>query len=614
MKKIVENNKSQDDRFFELSIDLMCVANTDGTFRKVNLAFSTLLGYSKEELEGQLFTNFIHEEDLPSTLEVVDKLAKGVLLIDFYNRYRAKNGDYRLLQWHAAPDVETGMLYAMARDVTEKQEDLKNFEDLKYALDQSSIVAMTDQKGEINFVNDKFCEISKFSRQELIGQDHRIVNSGFHSKEFMKELWSTIANGDVWKGEVKNKAKDGTYYWVDTTIVPFINEKGKPFQYVAIRADITDKKNQELHLSQVLEMQKAILNGTDYAIISTTVDGIITSFNKGAEKIVGYTAGELVGKESPAIFHDLNEVVSRAAALTEELGKTIEPGFDTFVVKAREMNEADENNWTYVHKNGKRTPVTLSITALKDSSNNLFGYLGVAKDINVEKAYLEKITKQNKQLDQFAYVVSHDLKAPLRAINTLAEFLEEDLEDKLDDNTRKNFILLKNRASRMQRLITDILEYSKIGKEKLATIDVDLNILLKEIVSGLIYPDSFSITIPDNIPSIRAKRVFLYQIFSNLISNAIKYNDKENGSLDIKFKESSKSMEFSFTDNGPGIDPLYHAKIFDVFQTIDAKDDVDSTGIGLSTVKKIIEEMDGNIQVKSEIGDGSTFIVTLPIL
>lgn len=610
-KKNLELNKSQVEfqNFIKLSKDLVCIANVDGLFYKVNPAFTSVLGYSKEELEGSPFVNFVHPDDLASTSREVEKLSNGELTISFENRYLCKNGKYVILSWNTSPDPVTGNLYCIARNVTKDKEveqslidgnrlldesqsiakigswkfdlvtndlvwskehynifeleelssdklfsayrerifpdDLKildnlNFDklnidedfkisyrivlpdnsikhileigkpfknekgqliglqgsimdvtektlaeqkiaekakeinDIRSALDESSIVSISDKNGVFSFVNDNFCTISKYTKEELVGKDQRII-SGNLSPNFTNTIYKTITNGDIWKGEIRNLAKDGTYYWEKTTIVPFLDEKGKPYQYIAISADVTDQKSAEENL------KVALLN----------------------------------------------------------LGKT------------------------------------------------------------------------NKELDQFAYIVSHDLKAPLRAINNLSEWIVEDMPD-MPKEVSANFDLLRGRVMRMENLINGVLEYSRIGRVEIEKETIDLKVMLSQIVDSIVPMEGFEVIIDDNLPVIVSELILLQQVFSNLISNAVKYNDKPFGKIGCHYKSISGFHQFSIKDNGPGIAEEYHNKVFKVFQTIEARDVKESTGIGLSIVKKIIEEIGGTIHIESQQNKGCSFIFTVP--
>lgn len=217
-----------------------------------------------------------------------------------------------------------------------------------------------------------------------------------------------------------------------------------------------------------------------------------------------------------------------------------------------------------------------------------------------------------RELEQFAYVTSHDLKAPLRNVANLATWLEEDLEDKHTEASREQLQLLRDRVQRMDALIEGLLEYSRIGRTEPAIDTVSVGELLDEVVDSLALPPGFTITINKDMPTLRTERLLLYQVFSNLVSNAVKHHGSSKGTVKIKVKDLGRFYQFTVADDGPGIAPQYHDKVFKIFQTLEARDYGSNTGIGLALVKKIVQEHGGSISLKSEEGKGAKFRFTWP--
>lgn len=222
------------------------------------------------------------------------------------------------------------------------------------------------------------------------------------------------------------------------------------------------------------------------------------------------------------------------------------------------------------------------------------------------------LEQRNQELDQFAYVTSHDLKAPLRAIANLATWIEEDLGAELPAENREQFELLKSRVQRMEGLINGLLEYSRIGRTHQSHERIDVAELLAEIIDSISPLGEFTVEVAPAMPVLEATKIPLVQIFSNLITNAIKHHDRPDGTVRISARELDKAYEFSVADDGAGVDPAYHDQIFTIFQTLKARDQLESTGIGLSLVKKIVTHEGGRVTVESEPGEGAIFRFTWP--
>jgi len=224
----------------------------------------------------------------------------------------------------------------------------------------------------------------------------------------------------------------------------------------------------------------------------------------------------------------------------------------------------------------------------------------------------KELGQSNKELQDFAYIVSHDLKAPLRGIMTLADWISTDYGDKLDEQGKEQIDLLLSRVDRMLNLIDGILQYSRVGRIKEQMSQVNLNEIVPDIIDMIASSESITVIVENELPVIECEKTRITQVFQNLLSNAVKYMDKPQGQIRIDCVEENGFWKFSVADNGPGIEERHFEKIFQIFQTLSPRDEVESTGVGLTVVKKIVEMYSGRTWVESKIGEGSTFFFTLP--
>ncbi len=502
------------------------------------------------------------------------------------------------------------------------QKSLKEISDYKYALDESSIVAITDQKGIIKHVNENFCKISKFSAEELIGQDHRIINSSFHPKEFIRNIWVTIAAGKIWKGELKNKAKDGTFYWVDTTIVPFLNEQGKPYQYVAIRADITERKKIEDDLQRSLKEITDYKYALDESSIVAITDqkGVIKHANDNFCKISGYSREELIGQDHRIInssFHP--KFFIRNIWVTIANGK-IWRGELKNKTKTGDFYWVDTTIIPFLNEHGKPyqyVAIRSNITSRKQAEEEI-------KELNEKlEARVAQRTSEletlNEELESFSYSISHDLRAPLRAINGYAfiakKKLEAKLKNELDEEDRAGFEKIISNTRRMGQLIDDLLSFSRLGRKEIVKSPFEMQEIVNQIIVELspeieIEKIKFENKINHSPPS---DLNMMRQVWVNLISNALKYSSmKESVVIEIGSYEGIDDITFYIKDNGIGFDMDYAGKLFGVFQRLHTEREFEGVGVGLAVVKKIIQRHRGNVWAEGKVNDGATFYFSLP--
>jgi len=374
--------------------------------------------------------------------------------------------------------------------------------------------------------------------------------------------------------------------------------------FLFIAREMAERKQVEDALRESEARMRAIFDTAVDGIVTIDERGTIERFNPAAEHMFGYTEAEVTGKNvsmlMPAPYREAHDGY---------LAHYMQTGQRKIIGIGREV--------VGQRKDGTTFPMDLAVGETRQVDRHMF--TGTLRDISERKQaqeqrdrLLHELESANEELKNFGYVVSHDLKAPLRAIGSLANWLSTDYADKFDNEGKEHMRLLISRAYRMDGLIDGILQYSRVGRVKETVIAVELNRLVREVIDLLAPPANITVSIVNSLPTVMTEPTRIQQVFQNLLSNAIKYMDKPKGEIRIDCLAEGRQWKFSITDNGPGIDQQHFEKIFQLFQTLAPRDRVESTGVGLSLVKKIVEMYGGRIWLESTVGQGSTFFFTLP--
>ncbi len=612
----------------------------------------------------------------------------------------------------------------------------KEAREFEAAVDQHALVAITDGEGRICQVNDLFCSVSQYSRLELLGRNLRIVNSGFHPPEFFRDLWSTISSGRVWRGDIRNRAKTGSFYWVGVTIVPFDSGSGRPEKYIAIQTslpqrrvdeqawrdtenlfaksfrfspdyvlivrasdrvivqindalchlwrcdsaaaggrpistyiewlnpggsgtflewtggsdeshdfegqfrlsdnrlidlsissrlvsfkgescllivmrDITERRRAEIAAAQLA----AIVESSDDAIVGKNLNGVITSWNTGAEAVFGYTSAEMVGNSIMRLIP--------ADRQQEELD---------IIGRIRRGEPVRHFETVRVRKDGSLIDVSVTVSPIRGASGVIVGASKVARNITsrkkaeaeIKRLNLElerrvsertaELESANRELEAFSYSVSHDLRAPLRAVDGFSQAVLDDYASLLPPQGQRYLRTVRSSAQHMGALIDDLLQIARLSRHGLRKKSISTDELVREILdeqAAVAKERNVQIEIGPLPPSM-GDPVLLRQVWGNLLSNALKYTRLQTAPrVDIGFVDTDGVVAYFVRDNGTGFDMRYADRLFGVFQRLHRSEDFEGTGVGLAIVKRIVERHGGKVWADAKLDEGATFFFTL---
>lgn len=594
---------------FENIVDAYVVMNLKSDVIKMNEAAENLLGYTIADRIN--LAHLVHPNDREKVKEGFETLFSKGAITDFQVTIIIANKETRLVHINAiviydrnnSPIAAQGIVRDITNEKAAEQQLIDSQNRLStLILNLESGILLEDENRDIVITNKRFCDFFNipFSPEQLIGQN--CEHAADQSKDLFQdpdEFVNRIDELTSQKEQVLSdelKMIDGRI--LERDFIP-IYEHGDYKGHLWTYRDVTLKRKYRESIEAERQKYSNIIANMKLGLIEVNNDDKILMVNQSLEEMSGYSEAELIGKKGAEVL------------LLEENSDIIE-------IENKDRLKGKSNSYEVKAKNKKGEVRYWLISGAPNYNINgqITGSIGVHLDItelkNLEfqkELLLEKLEKSNDELQEYAHVVSHDLKSPLRSINALVNWIREDNDKTLNEDTLSNLDLIDETLEKMEQLISNILKYSSLGSDSSISENVDTNQVIEDIKTLLHIPEHISIKVEQTLPIIKADKVKIQQLFQNLISNAIRYCDKNPGLIVIDFEELKDHYQFSIKDNGIGIAQEYHNKIFKIFQSLN--DHKDSSGIGLSIVKKVIDLYKGEIWLESEVGQGTTFFFTL---
>ena len=602
----------------------------DGRFDYVNTAACDLLGYSEAELLTLAVPDIDADHD-PSVFATRWKEIKDRRSLTFESQFRHRDGRAIPVEITASSIDFEGSDYvcAFARDVTERKEAERQVEEARALLlaaiehSPAGILIADAPDVRIRVANSAALGIRGDSNQPLTDipvELHPQHWQTFHpdGTPFAPEalpLSRAVLKGETTQNvEAVIRRPDGEDRYVLANAAPVRNADGDIVAGVVVFPDITERRHATEELRRSEEHFRTLVQNMPVVCFTYDRQGRFLSWNRAAEDVYGYTEDEAVGVSA----YDLIVTEATKEATDEVIRRT----FEGEVVIGSEWEDRNKDGTTG-WRMGNTFPL-LTVDGSVECGVNLNVDITDRKRTEVELQKLNEeleqrvrdrtaqLTAANQDLKEFAYVVSHDLKAPRRGIGQLAQWLTEDHKEALDEQGQEFLTLMMSRVRRMDQLIDGVLSYSRVGRVSESRQEIDLSAVVDQVIDLLSPPAEIQVAVEGALPTIYGDRTQVQQVFQNLLGNAIKFMDKPEGLVSVGCRDLGPHWRFTVRDNGPGIDPKYHEKVFGVFQTLRPRDEQEGTGIGLALVKKIVESYGGSVELESQPGEGACFSFTWP--